>query len=117
METVVINDTKIPVRAYLHRTSDTCVTAAYDGQGASTYENPRKLVAWEDVVDQADWLEHGIAEWRDEAIRARDISRSLKMALEKILSVGGLPECEIHQARAALAEATLLEGFIRESSI
>lgn len=70
LETVVINDTEIPVLAYMHRTSNTCVTAA-EPHGASAYENPCKLVSWDDVVDQADWLEKGIVEWRNEAIGAR----------------------------------------------
>ena len=57
--------------AYMHRTHDGCVTAATHGDlSKTTYENPRVLVAWEDVVDYVDWLEHGISEWREYAIEA-----------------------------------------------
>lgn len=55
----------IKPRAYMHERLDTCVSV-----DSTTYDNHRVLVAWEDVVDYVDWLEHGIAEWREYAIEA-----------------------------------------------
>jgi hypothetical protein len=78
-ETVVINDTAIPVRAYMHRRHDGCVTI-----DATAYENPRKLVDWDDVIDQADWLEKGIAEWREYA-RATGAQNVTLKAQNKLL--------------------------------
>lgn len=65
-DTVVVNEEVIPVRAYLHRTHPRCVSV-----DPTAYVNPRKLVAWEDIADHVEWLEKGIAEWREEALRRR----------------------------------------------
>lgn len=60
----------IKPRAFMHRTSDSCVTPAVGDHPELIYENPRVLVAWSDVADAVDWLEKGIAEWRAYAIEA-----------------------------------------------
>lgn len=103
---VTINETEIPVRAYLHRTADTCVTAAVQ-EGESVYENARKLVAWEDIADQVDWLEKGIAEWRDESVRIRKAALTLLEALEWLISnePEDSPKRGVLVARAAIAQA------------
>lgn len=105
-ETVTINATAIPVRAYLHRTADTCVTSAVP-DGALVYESPRKLIAWEDVVDQAEWLEKGVAEWRDEALRTREAALALLEALEFLISnePDDSPKRGVLAARAVIAQA------------
>lgn len=106
MDHVTINETEIPVRAYLHRTADTCVTAAVP-HGESVYENPRKLVAWDDIADQVEWLEKGVAEWRDEALRTREAALALLEALEWLISKepDDSPKRGVLVARAAIAKA------------
>jgi hypothetical protein len=54
----------IEPRAYLHATEKSI------SFNHAAYENPRVLVAWNDVADAVDWLEHGIAEWRAYAVEA-----------------------------------------------
>ena len=65
----------VKFRAYLHPTSDGFVTT-----DPNAYANPRKLVAWDDVIDRIEWLDKGIAEWRASAI---DAGRQLKIEREK----------------------------------
>lgn len=73
MKPLIINETEIKPKAFMHRTHDGCVTAATHGEfSETTYKNPRVLVDWEDVVDHVDWLEHGIVEWRDLALQLKD---------------------------------------------
>jgi len=106
LDHITINETEIPVRAYLHRTADTCVTAAVP-HGESVYENPRKLVAWEDIADQVEWLEKGVTEWRDEANRTREAALALLEALEWLISKEpeDSPKRGVLVARAAIAQA------------
>lgn len=103
---VTINETEIPVRAYLHRTAGTCVTAAVPGS-ESVYENPRKLVAWEDCSDQVEWLEKGVAEWRYVAIRTREAALALLEALEWMISnePDDSPKRGVLVSRAAITQA------------
>jgi hypothetical protein len=103
---VTINETEIPVRAYLHRTADTCVTAAVPS-GELVYDSPRKLIAWEDIADQVDWLEKGVVEWRDVAVRTREASLALLEALEWLISnePSDSPKRGVLVARAAIAQA------------
>lgn len=112
------DEEKIPVRAYLHRHSSTCVTT-----DPAAYENPRELVAWEDVVDHVDWLEKGIAEWRAVAKEPRgaSLSKTDLLALRKaiidlrflqaaaIVAIG-----ESKQATAYMANLSRLDKLLAE---
>lgn len=104
-ETVTINDAVIHVLAYMHPTDDACVTAAYDGEGATVYDNPRKLVAWDDVVDQADWLERGIAEWRAYAVETAVQNVALKKQRDELLAAIEIakPVMDAHAGPSRLA--------------
>ena len=103
-ETVRCNGKDIPVRAYLHARSDHCVSPRAD-----TYANPRKLVAWDDVVDHIDWLEHGIVEWREEALNAMQARRLCQQECARV--------CEElrAQSRNSLFRSalTIAAGYIR----
>ena len=67
--------------AYMHRTSDSCVTPAVGDHPELIYDKPRVLVAWEDVVDRVEWLEKGVGEWRDEALLKAAVAQNLCVAL------------------------------------
>lgn len=69
---MTINEEEIKPRAYLHRKADRFVTI-----DPGMIDDPLVLVAWEDIVDHVDWLERGVAEWREEALR-------LKRELERL---------------------------------
>lgn len=56
---------ELRVVAYLHRTSDDCVTT-----DPTAYQSPRKLVLLNDVIDKIEYLEAGLSEWRAYAVEA-----------------------------------------------
>ena len=53
----------MPTKAWLHATSDDCVTT-----DPTAYEKGRPLVLQADVRDHVEWLEAGINEWRAESL-------------------------------------------------
>lgn len=61
-----VNQPQVPTKAWLHATSDACVTT-----DPTAYDKGRQLVLKDDVRDHVEWLEAGIDEWRSEALTHR----------------------------------------------
>lgn len=66
----------LQVVAYLHPTSNDCVTV-----DPTAYQEPRKLVLLNDVIDKIEYLEAGLGEWRTYAV---DAGRQLAAARKEI---------------------------------
>ncbi len=82
----------IPPVAFMHRTAPGCVST-----DPKAYTKPFILVKWDDVADQVDWVEKGICEWRDEAMKAFD--ELTKLRLQKTFLLSALQEvADFHEA-------------------
>lgn len=92
--TVTIDDTEIPVRAYMHPSAQP--------HGAMAYNNLRKLVTWNDVTDQADWMEKGVTKWHTRALELEEKVRNLQTVLDTCAS-----EAELAQQATALPQAEM----------
>lgn len=87
------NDDVLEVVAYMHATSDTCISA-----DKNAYTNPRKLVFRDAAADRLEWNEKGLAEWRDLAMKGIELAKYLQAikpnsekspeGLSTLLSVG-----------------------------
>ncbi len=67
---------EIAVVAYMHPTHNGCVTV-----DPTAYQEPRKLVLLNDVIDKIEYLEAGLGEWRTYAV---DAGRQLAAARKEI---------------------------------
>ena len=56
----------------MHETHNKCISTE-----AWVYNNPRHLIAYEDIADHLDWLEKGIVEWREVAMKALEKLKEL----------------------------------------
>lgn len=67
-----INQPQVPTKAWLHATSDTCVTTDPAG-----YDKGRPLVLQADVRDHIEWLEAHIDGWRRDAEAQREYANAV----------------------------------------
>lgn len=61
-----VNQPQVPTKAWLHATSDACVTT-----DPTAYDKGRPLVLQDDVRDHVEWLDAGVNEWLSEALTQR----------------------------------------------
>lgn len=80
---------EIKVVAYLHPTSDDCVTI-----DPTAYQEPRKLVLLNDVIDKIEYLETGLGEWRTYAVEAGRQLAAARKEIERLKVAAAKPAGE-----------------------